>query len=397
MVMFVAAALLLAIGLLSPLIMRRAGLSKLKLIAVSVLCIALAVVVGIMSCITVVNPGRIARAYSITGQQRTLSQGYNLVAPWDRIYDWDATVSNFEFFQGDAAYGVQTAGNDVFGAQSKDADYIYAQAKISVRIDPARMGDYIDLFGTDNSTTALRGILKDTLKAALDLAFKDYGTEELMTKKAEVADKAVVQAKEFLTTIPIIVEHLSFPDFDAGSAYEENIRMKAEIRMKTEQAELRERQNSQEAAANKIKAEGEAAVKLVEATNEASMKKVAEENTAAIKLIQANADAEVKETQAAADAKVVTISAEAEATAMLTKSEAESKGLELVGAVYQKYPSLITRQELTVQQDAASRWNGMLPQFSGAGSFNFADMTDMFSTLFTKGLAEALPPTGGGE
>lgn len=371
------------------------GLNKLtngKQASLPVALIAAVLVAGALittSSVRVLNPGQMGRAYNLSGGTKELSVGYNFVAPWDSVHVWDMRSQSLNFSQGEAV-------DDAFGAQTKTGDYLTAIANITVRINPSQLDQYIERFGTESieGNRKINLILKNELKRAMETALMQYDTRELMNNKAKASGEAREIALTYLRDLPFEVETLWFVDFEASAEYETAIREQADLRMRTDKAVLQESLNQQEAQNNKVKADGEAEVKRIAAEAEATANEIRAKNEASVARIEAERDAEVKKTQAEADASVTIKKADADAAARIAKDTAEAQGAEAIGKAYQANPELMELKKIELQAEWAKAWNGMMPQFQGMSSFNFADLTKVVGDFLT-GIESGAQPSGG--
>lgn len=375
----IALALALVVGLMI-------GLSKLNVnkglsLAISLVAggiVFVAIAAG--STIKVLGPGELGRAYGVLGGEKALKVGYNFVAPWERTYIWDMRSETMNFTEGEAA-------DDAFGAQTKTGDYLTAIANITVRIDPDRLDEYILRFGSETVARnhKISTILKNELKRAMENALKEYETRDLMNNKAQAADEARTIALDYLSDLPFVVETLWFVDFEASAEYEAAIREQADMRMKTEKAALQESLNAQEAKNNKVKADGEAEVQKIAAQAEAAANEIRAQNEAQVAKIAAERDAEVKRVEADAEAKATTTRAQADAAARVAKDTAEAQGAEAIGKAYKANPELMQIKRIELEGAWAKAWNGMMPQFQGMESFNFADFSEIIKGFMSAG------------
>ena len=353
--------------------------------------VVVAIVIAIpvaLSFIVVLDPGYIGVSYDLSGNSKELVVGYNMVAPWCRKYTWDGTNKTITFTEGEAE-------DDIYGAQTKEKDYIVAVAKITVAIDSARMPEYVTSYGTSKiDSDRIVSILKSETRRAIEDAISEYTTAYVMENKSTIAAKARENVFNYLSNQPFKISTFSIEDLQAPESYENAIRAQAETRMQKENAVLQQQLNEQQALANKIKAEGEAAVletnanaqarvREIEAETAANVAKIEAENAAEVAKINAEAEASVKATQVDAEAKAIETKANAEAKATIATGEAEAAAISAQGEAYAKNPKLmeieIKEIEAEVQKSWAEKWSGY--NFEVIGGFTFADLTDLLKGL----------------
>lgn len=296
-----------------------------------------------------VKPGQVVRVYHIVGGESTLTVGYNVRAPWDKMVIWDATARAYVFME----KGDDNDPNDAFGGQTANGDYMTTVANASVRIDTGRMAEYISIFGEknldDNIGIVLKGILKDSFERCLE----KRPTEEVMANKSVIVNEArSIAIKRVQEQLPLVMVELTYPDIAASPEYEAAIKAIADARMQAQLAKEQEEKNKTEAAANLAAAEGRKNVTKTDA----------------------DADKYKKET-----------AAEAEANALRTKATAEAEASGKLGALFAQYPGLLEVKRLDALQAVLgkdSNWDGrVVPYIDSSGSVSVMNIDEFLKTL----------------
>ncbi|MCL1963708.1 MAG: hypothetical protein FWF69_01425, partial [Firmicutes bacterium] len=357
------------------------------------LCFLFALLVGASAFVAYVAPGRITRIYTVGGGGRVLTTGYNFTAPWNKKSTWDTTLQKFVFVE----LGVESDPNDAFGGQTMDGDYLTTVANLSVRINPERLDEYIEIFGEKNIGSDLGAMMKGVLKAAFEQCLEAYHTENVMPNKSKIVGQArEIAIARLEDEFPILVGELIYPDIIASAAYEDAIKRKAQLRMETEQLMLEAARNTQAAEANRIEAEGEAEVVRINAEAQAKAVQEAAKGEAAASEARAKAAAEVlrinSEAQATAaeekargESAAIALMAAAEADALLARTKAEADGYRELGTAYADFPHLMQLKSLENENALIHQWNGVYIPSLGAGAGNtvgFANYTELFERLF---------------
>lgn len=343
---------------------------KLTKILSAIMGVVICAILITISFMVSVGPNQIIRVHDLNGNVTEFKEGYQRIAPWNKIYSWSLLPSSMTFTESDAA-------DDAFGAQTSDKDYLTAIASVLVAIDNEKMNEYSTTYGTTPINDKLIYTqVKKELKRAFDTTVGTLSTDYVMKNKSTVCANSRELALTYLSEYPFKVMQLTYEDIEASEEYEKAIKQQALLRMEADAATLQKTANEQRALASKVEAEGIAAVKQIEA-----------KNAAEIKLIEANNAAEAAKIAASADAEVVEIAAAAKANATVLQGEADAKSATLLGEAYKNNPALLELKAVEVQQKLASVWNGVIPVSFGGTGVTLTNLTDIVNSLF-KGTVE---------
>jgi len=353
----------------------------------------------ICNCIVTVAPGYYAEAKSPNGSVAVLNVGsYNFVSPFDKVYKLEATAKALRFFE-------SADDSDIYGAQTKEKDYLTTVCNVSGRPDPERMQEYIQTFGSVAfDDIRIQEILKSQTRRAFEITVNPKTTEEVMSNKSAVMEGSRTKALEYLADFPFVITSLTFEEIRGDADYEAAVVLQANLRMKQATAELQKTVNEKEAAAAMALAEGEKETSRVRAESEAQVKQIAAENAAEVATINAENAAKVatieaenqnaiKLKQAETERQTQQMAADAEAYAMIEKAKAEAQAIQETGEAYKANSSLMELKfkELQAEVDKtwAEKWSGFV--FDTGAGFTFTDLSDTIKALVESGLGAVVP------
>lgn len=234
-----------------------------------------------------------------------LAPGFHLKAPFVSEIKL-MPVTTFRYDSGD------------MNLKSKDKQHVTTKITVIAHIDPAFA---VRLYGRvagdpDRISTML---VNPVIPGVAGTAFAHYTIDELVTKRDDLRAEMVADVKKSFAADGLILDDLNVTSFNFSDSYNKTIedRMAAEQSKTTAQLQL-DRQTIQ----------------------------------ARLTVVTANAEADAAISKAKGDAEAVRLNAEAEAKAIRIKNEA------LAGA-----------SPMFVQYEAATRWNGVLPQYTNGTPF----------------------------
>ncbi len=352
--------------------------------------IVLAIVIMISSCIVTIQPGFSGRAYSLSGKVKTLKVGRNGVSPFSLVREVEVRTQTLKFAEVD-----DNDPSDIYGAQTKDGDYLRIASTLGARPDPNRLDQYLEMYGVENLSSKriyeqLKAISRDAAERVIGLETTSY----VMSSKTILSTQIKDIFSEAIKDMPIIIDSFTIDDLQASDEYERAIKEQAQLRMNQKNQLLTQEVNAETAKANKIEAEGiaevrriqaenDALVKKIEAENTAEVKKIQAENAAEVKKIEADNEAEVKRIQAEADASVIITKANADAEAVVKAGEAEAKALKAQGEAYTTNPELmklkLAQIEAELKAKWAEKWSGF--SFEGLNGITFTNFTDLLKGI----------------
>jgi len=342
----------------------------------------------ICSCIITVAPGYYAEAKSPDGTAKVLTSGsYNFVSPFAKVYKMEATSKAHKFSESEA-------DDDIYGAQTKEKDYLTTVCNVNGRPDPARIREYIDTYGyVSFDDVRISEILKSQTRRAFEIVVNPQSTEDVMSAKGTVLEDARVKALEYLADFPFIIDSLTFEEICGSREYEAAVKLQADLRMKQATAELQKTVNEKEAAATAALAEGEKEANRIRAESDAEVKQIAAENAAAVAKIEADNQNQIRLNQAENEKQTKQMAADAAAYSTVEQAKAEAEAIRETGEAYKANPSLMELKLKELQADVdktwAEKWSGFV--FDTGTGFTFTDLSDTIKTLVGSGLGAVMP------
>lgn len=275
------------------------------------IAIVLSIIMFIVACIAVVPTGYTGILTTFGRvEDRTVSSGINIIAPWQEVVKMDNRIQKQEF------------ESAAFSSDLQEASYAVT---INYSIDQTAARDIYKTVGTDYYSTVMFGPIQDNIKTI----FAKYTAESLIGNRDILSQKVTESVASDMNRYGINVVSIAIRDIDFTDTFTNAVEAK------------------QVAAQNKLKAETEQAQKTME-----------EEQTAKRAIIAANAEAEKAIIAANADLEVVKVQAEAALYAGEKEAEMNKRiGESLNGNVIDYY--------------WIKQWNGQLPTTTLGSDTNY--------------------------
>lgn len=277
----------------------------------------LAVALIVLSCIAVVPTGYTGILTTFGRvEDRTVSSGINLIAPWQKIVKMDNRTQKVQ---------IQTSA---FSSDIQQVDLIIS---VNYCIDQSTAQTLYKTVGESYYDNIMFPRIQENTKAV----FSQYTAENLIAKRDELSDLVADTTSKDLAAYGITIVSISIEDIDFTDAFTNAVEAK------------------QVAAQNKLTAETEQAQKTMEEQAAAERAVIAAQAEADKSIIAANADLEVVKVQA--EAALYAGEKEAE----MNKRISESLTAELLNYYWIK------------------QWSGLLPTtVLGTESSYMLDLTD---------------------
>ena len=277
----------------------------------------LAIALIVLSCVAVVPTGYTGILTTFGRvEDRTVSSGINLIAPWQKIVKMDNRTQKVQ---------IQTSA---FSSDIQQVDLIIS---VNYCIDQSTAQTLYKTVGENYYDNIMFPRIQENTKAV----FSQYTAENLIAKRDELSDLVADTTSKDLASYGITIVSISIEDIDFTDAFTNAVEAK------------------QVAAQNKLTAETEQAQKTMEEQAAAERAVIAAQAEADKSIIAANADLEVVKVQA--EAALYAGEKEAE----MNKRISESLTMELIQYYWIK------------------QWNGVLPSTGLGDSASFMiDLTD---------------------
>lgn len=280
---------------------------------VSAICVVLAIVIMVASCISTVPTGHTGVLTTFGRvEDRNLPEGMNFHAPWQNI----TTMTNKE--------QIFTEKNLCFSSDLQEVAYTYT-VKYSLLSSSAPT--VYKTVGTDYFNILIKPQVNNAIKAEFGLVEAENMTELRTQLQTKINETVKTFATQYGIELTVVID-----DFDFSDAYTDAI----EAKQVAEQEALRDKTQQQ--------------METERARQQAERAKIQAENDAAIREINANAEAEAAKIKAQADFEV----AQLEADAIAYKGQKEAEATAALAAA-------ITDE--VVAYEYAQNWSGELPTY----------------------------------
>lgn len=229
-----------------------------------VICLVLAVVIFIASCIAIVPTGYTGILTTFGKvEDRTISAGANFIAPWQKVIKMDNRTQKIE---------ISTS------AFSSDIQQVDLKMSVNYCIDQNTAQTLYRTVGENYFETVMFPRIQENVKAV----FSQYTAENLIAKREKLSEAIAENTRDDLSPYGITIVSFAVEDIDFTDAFTNAVEAK------------------QVAAQNKLTAETEQAQKTMEEEAAAKRAVIAAQADADKAIIAANADLEVVKVQAEA-------------------------------------------------------------------------------------------------
>lgn len=229
-----------------------------------VICLALAVIIFVVSCIAIVPTGYTGILTTFGRvEDRTISTGANFIAPWQKVIKMDNRTQKVEI---------------TTSAFSSDIQQVDLKMSVNYCIDQSTAQTLYRTVGENYYETVMFPRIQENVKAV----FSQYTAENLIAKREKLSEAIAENTRTDLANYGITIVSFAVEDIDFTDAFTNAVEAK------------------QVAAQNKLTAETEQAQKTMEEQAAAKRAVIAAQADADKAIIAANADLEVVKVQAEA-------------------------------------------------------------------------------------------------
>lgn len=229
-----------------------------------VICLVLAVVIFIASCVAIVPTGYTGILTTFGRvEDRTIGAGANFIAPWQKVIKMDNRTQKVE---------ISTS------AFSSDIQQVDLKMSVNYCIDQNTAQTLYRTVGENYYETVMFPRIQENVKAV----FSQYTAENLIAKREKLSEAIAENTRTDLANYGITIVSFAVEDIDFTDAFTNAVEAK------------------QVAAQNKLTAETEQAQKTMEEQAAAKRAVIAAQADADKAIIAANADLEVVKVQAEA-------------------------------------------------------------------------------------------------
>ena len=169
---------------------------------------AFVVLVIFFSSFALVGAGQRGVVLRFGAVSRVIDEGFNLKTPFiERVVRMDVKIKKNE---------VEAS------AASQDLQTVTTKVALNYHLDAARVGDLYKGVGLEYEVRIIDPAVQEAIKATTSR----FSAEELITKRSEVKQEAKLMLSERLLKDGIIVDDLSFVNFDFSKSFNEAIESK---------------------------------------------------------------------------------------------------------------------------------------------------------------------------
>jgi regulator of protease activity HflC (stomatin/prohibitin superfamily) len=200
-----------------------------------------AVLLFFILCFRTVGVGQVGIITSFGHVTSEVQSGVVLKAPWpfQQLYKFDIRTQKD---QAEAA------------AASSDLQDVKATLVTNYHINPDKVGELYRTVGTDYKTRLIDPAIQESVKATT----ANYAIADLITKRQDVKNAALLSLRNRLATRGIIVEDISFVNLEFSKAFTTAIEQKQVAEQQAQQAKYLAEKATNEAAAKVAEAKGQA-------------------------------------------------------------------------------------------------------------------------------------------
>ena len=302
-------------------------------------------------------------------QQQELTEGWKFKIPFvDKI---DAMSNKVETTR--VACGVEKATTKE-SAETADRQLLPVyEFDVHYQLLKEKSFDVYKTYGKNYSAR----LIDDNAVTVIKNVFALYHSEDIVTNREKIPQQVKEQLNAITEPLGVKITHVNMKNYDFTAEYSALLEERAYLSAELKNNEIKQnneriaaqtaydiaiKKANQEAESARIKAESDKEVATIQAENAKEVARINAESDAAAEKIRVDNEAYVLVTKADADKQARLAQAEA------TKAELEAQAAGL--------------NELVIQQQWISKWNGELIPSFGESGISFTDMTDIVNSYF---------------
>ena len=335
-----------------------------------------AAVIGVIAIVLLINSigtvpynhvGILIRAGVV--QPKELAEGWKFKIPFvDKI---DAMSNKVETTR--VACGVEKATTNE-AAETADRQLLPVyEFEVHYQLLKEKSFDVYKAYGKNYSSK----LVDSNAVTVIKNVFAVYHSEDIVANRDKIPEQVKDQLNSITEPIGVKITRVNMKNYDFTPEYTALLEERAYLNAQLKNNEIK--QNNERIAAQTAydvavkKAEQEAETARIKAENDKKVALIQAENAKEVARVQAESDAAAKKIKVDNEAYVLVTQAEADRSARLAKAEATKAELEAQAAGL---------NELVIQQQWISKWNGELIPSFGEGGISFTDMTDIVNSYF---------------
>ena len=225
--------------------------------------------VFIINCVYKIAPGMAGVQYSMDGGivSETLGQGYHVVWPWRKVVEYP--VSTEVVYYNVAKDGAQSSNEEKdngIDISTKDGKTVHVSVTYAFHMDEDKLPEVFTKFRGQSIEKIEAGYMKSELLRCINEVTAKYNLMEVVGEQRQTINNEVFQRlKESLGEFGVIVETLNISDAKPDTATAEAIQKVIDAQNKLQQATIEKQTAEQEAEKRIIEAKGKADAARIEA------------------------------------------------------------------------------------------------------------------------------------
>lgn len=292
--------------------------------------IVVVAIVIVMMCLERVKPGYVGVVYKpSTGiAQETLSQGWHMISPWDKVTEYSVGIEQSYLTSTDDG---DSPKDDSFSAPSSDGKGLQMELTFTYRYEADRVSDTFTRFKGRSGKELLNTFIKpNVISWTKEVTAKYPVTDILGEKRAELNTVLSDYLAKKFEPYGIVIENASLINIEVDDETRKSITKKVTAQQELELAKIQEQ-------TAKVQAQKDKEVAIIAAEQE--------KETAQI-------NAEKAKIAAEGEANALKVKAQAEADALKIQAQAESEANRRIAESLT--PELIEKQKI-------DKWKGDVP------------------------------------
>jgi regulator of protease activity HflC (stomatin/prohibitin superfamily) len=226
------------------------------------------IIFGIMS-LERIKAGYSGIVYNINGgvEDKTLPQGWHLVAPWKKVTQYSIATEQ-AFLSQDSREG--SKGDDSFGIPSSDGKLLNVDLEFSYRFDADKLPETFTRFKGQNGKQIEEAFIRAKMKSWSGEVSSRYTVMEIYGEKRAALNKAVYEyTRENFAPYGISIDSVNFSRIGIDAATEKSIQDKVNSQQALEKSKIEAEKAKIDAQKLIIEAQAKADAILIEAEGQA--------------------------------------------------------------------------------------------------------------------------------
>lgn len=226
-------------------------------------------VVMLFMCTTKILPGYAGVVYSMNGglENETLSQGYQMVAPWKRVVEYPISTETVYYSREPKDGG---KGDHSIMVNTKDGKQVNVDITYSYHMNPDKLSAIFEKFRGQESSVIEAGFMKNEMYQAVNEVTSQYSLMQMVgDKRPEVNAKIFNKFRDNLEDIGVVIEAFNLSRISPDDQTLIAIQNVVNAQNALEQSKVEKQQAEVEAEKARVTAKGIADAAVIKAEGEA--------------------------------------------------------------------------------------------------------------------------------